>query len=224
MRIILFGSHATGHEREGSDTDLLIVKETDKRPIDRRIEVERLLWDRKLALDILVYAPREVRDLYMLGSPFIEEVVERGRVLYVRKATGAWLAEAQEDMESADVLLDHGTYRAACFHSQQYVEKGLKALILERGRRPARTHGIVDLWNFVRTDGWTVTLLMDDAVFLKSVYRGRCPTDEGFLPHGAPTGDDARRALEVADACRTASVPPSEMPRGSIRELEGGAT
>jgi HEPN domain-containing protein len=40
---------------------------------------------------------------------------------------------------------------------------------------------------------------MDDAVFLNSVYRGRYPTEEGLLPHGEPTGEDARRALKAAE-------------------------
>jgi HEPN domain-containing protein/predicted nucleotidyltransferase len=198
-RIILFGSHAAGGAREGSDIDLLIVRETDQRPIDRRIEVERLLSDRRVPLDILVYTPEEVRELYAAGSPFVEEMIETGRVLYMRKTTTAWLAEAQEEMESASILYDHQKYRGACFHSQQCVEKGLKALILEKGRRPARTHDIVELLNVVTADGWAVGLPMDDAVFLNSVYRGRYPTEEGLLPHGEPTGEDARRALRAAE-------------------------
>ena len=96
-KIILFGSHATGGAREGSDIDLLVVKETEKRPIERRVEVERLLCDRQIALDIQVYTPREMRDLYMAGSPFVEEVVQSGRVPYARSATAAWLAEAQQE-------------------------------------------------------------------------------------------------------------------------------
>ncbi len=85
-RVILFGSHAKGEALADSDVDLLVVKTTDDRPIDRRIQVERLLADRRLSLDILVYTPEEVRALYAAGSPFIEEVVETGRVLYMRKA------------------------------------------------------------------------------------------------------------------------------------------
>ncbi len=198
-RIILFGSHATTGAREGSDLDLLIVKETDKRPIDRRVEVERLVSDRAIPLDILVYTPRELRDLYALGSPFVEEVIETGRVLYMRKATGAWLAEARDEHDMASILLRHDKYRGACLHSQQSVEKGLKALILERGRRPARTHDIVELLNLVTADGWAVGLAMDDAVFLNSVYRGRYPTEEGLLPQGEPTKEDAVRALQAAE-------------------------
>jgi HEPN domain-containing protein/predicted nucleotidyltransferase len=198
-RIILFGSHAAGKARGDSDIDLLIVKETDQRPIERRIEVERLLSDRQIPLDLLVYTPEELRYLYAVGSPLIEEVVESGRVLYMRKATAAWLREARDELDIARLLLEHRKYRGVCLHSQQCVEKGFKALILERGRRPARTHDIVELLNAVTADGWTVELSMEEAVFLNSVYRGRYPTEEGLLPHGEPTEADARRALRSAE-------------------------
>lgn len=198
-RIILFGSRATGAARDGSDIDLVIVKETDQRPVDRRVEVERLLSDRRVPLDLLVYTPRELRELYAAGDPFIATVVETGRVLYMRKATAAWVREAREELESAAILLEHAKHRGACFHSQQAVEKGLKALILERGRPPARTHDIVELLRVVEAEGFRVGLSMDDAVFLNSVYRGRYPTEAGLLPHGEPTAEDAGRALRAAE-------------------------
>jgi len=198
-RVILFGSHARGEALADSDVDLLIVKATDQRPLDRRIQVERLLADRRLALDILVYTPEEVRALYAAGSPFIEEVVETGRVLYMRKVTAAWLSEAQEELDVARILLEHGKHRGACLHSQQCVEKGLKALILERGKRPPRTHDIVELLNQAAAEGSVVGLSMEDAVFLGSVYRGRYPTEEGLLPHGEPTREDADRSVVAAE-------------------------
>lgn len=197
-RIILFGSHATGEGREGSDIDLLVVKETAQRPTERRIEVERLVCDRRVPLDLLVYTPREMRELYATGSPLVESVVESGRVLYMRNATAGWLADAQDEVEMAAILLDHRKGRGVCVHCQQGVEKGLKALLLERGRRPARTHDLVELLNQVMADGWAIELPMDDAVFLNSVYRGRYPSEEGLLPLGEPTEADARRALVAA--------------------------
>ncbi len=39
----------------------------------------------------------------------------------------------------------------------------------------------------------------DAIVFLNSVYRGRYPTDEGLLPHGDPTSDEASTAVSGAD-------------------------
>ena len=42
-KIILFGSYAYGTPTEDSDIDLLIVKDTDERPIDRWVEVKKIL-------------------------------------------------------------------------------------------------------------------------------------------------------------------------------------
>ncbi len=199
-RIILFGSRASGLESEESDYDLLIVKPTEVRPVERRSAVNRLLQDRQIALDLHVYTPDEVWRLYAGGSPLIEEVVETGRVLYMRKNTKTWLAEAHEDLECASILEEHGKYRGSCFHSQQSVVKGLKALLLERGSRPPRTHDLLELLNAVKAAGWKLEISMDDVVFLNSIYRGRYPTDEGLLPHGEPLESDARSALRSARA------------------------
>ena len=199
-RIILFGSHASGRADRDSDIDLLVVKETALRPVDRHVEVERLLSDRLVALDLIVYTPRELRELYAAGSSLIAEIMESGRVLYMRNATAAWLREAEDEQATAALLLDHSKYRAACLHGQQSVEKGLKALLLERGARAPRTHDIVELLNSVSSQGWRLRLSMDDAVWLNTIYRGRYPTEEGLLPHGEPSEGDARRAVSAAEA------------------------
>ena len=47
QRAILFGSYAYGDPTPDSDIDLLIIKDTDKRPSERWMEVDWLLRDRK---------------------------------------------------------------------------------------------------------------------------------------------------------------------------------
>ena len=197
-RIILYGSYATGRAREDSDLDLLIVKATEKRSIDRQIEVEQLLSDRAIPMDITVYTPQEIRWLFSIGDPFIEEVLEKGRLIFVRKATEGWIKDAEDELESASILYEHGKTRGACYHSQQCVEKGLKALILEKGDRPERIHDLVDLLHKATGWGWDTGLSMDDAVFLNSLYKGRYPTEMGLLPYGEPSVEDAERAVSAA--------------------------
>jgi len=46
--------------------------------------------------------------------------------------------------------------------------------------------------------GWNVSLSIDDSVFLNSIYKGRYPTEEGLLPMGMPTKEDAERAQKAA--------------------------
>jgi HEPN domain-containing protein/predicted nucleotidyltransferase len=197
-RIILYGSYGTRKERKNSDIDLLIIKKTEKYLIERRIEAERILSDRLMPIDITVYTPEEVRYLFSIGSPFIEEIMEEGRLLYMRKVTGSWIKDVEDEFGSAVILYEHGKYRGACYHSQQCVEKGLKALILEKGRKPERIHDIVELLNEVIKQGWNVSLTMDDAIFLNSIYKGRYPTEEGLLPHGEPSKEDAEKTIAVS--------------------------
>lgn len=197
-RIILYGSYGTESKNADSDVDLLIVKDTDRRLVERRIEVERILSDRLLPLDIMVYTPEEMRYLFSIGSPFIEEVMEKGRLLYMRKATSSWIKEAKDELDSATILYEHGKYRGACYHSQQCVEKCLKALILEKGNKPGKVHDIVELLNESSRLGWNIGLTIDDAVLLNSIYRGRYPTEEGLLPYGEPSSEDTQKAVSAA--------------------------
>jgi len=83
-KIILFGSYAYGEPTEDSDIDLLIIKNTDKRPIDRWIEVKRLLRDisRTVPVSPLVYTEKEIEERIAIKDFFIEEIFEKGDVLY----------------------------------------------------------------------------------------------------------------------------------------------
>ncbi|MEN6358384.1 MAG: nucleotidyltransferase domain-containing protein [Armatimonadota bacterium] len=84
QRIILFGSYAEGHPGSDSDVDLLIVKDTQERFIDRWTTVRRILADRerKLPIDTLVMTPGEVADRLAAGDQFVAKIIREGRVLY----------------------------------------------------------------------------------------------------------------------------------------------
>ncbi len=79
--VILYGSFARGDWDEYSDLDLILIKETEERFIDRAIEPqEYITFPRKC--DIFVYTPDEFESLKAEGRPFIEIVLEHGRVIY----------------------------------------------------------------------------------------------------------------------------------------------
>jgi predicted nucleotidyltransferase len=83
-KVILFGSYTHGTRRPGSDIDLLVIKETPQRFIDRWVTVRRLLSDptRLVPLDVLVLTPKEVAERLAAGDQFVAEIVEKGEVLY----------------------------------------------------------------------------------------------------------------------------------------------
>lgn len=88
-RIILFGSRVRGEAGEESDLDVLIIKESEQDEVARMQEVHRLLhrYQRRpyrLALDILVKTPEEVRQRLAMGDLFLRGIIERGKLVYER--------------------------------------------------------------------------------------------------------------------------------------------
>ncbi len=83
-KVILFGSYVYGEPTEDSDIDLLIIKNTDKRPIDRWVEVKRLLRGTadKLPVSPFVYTEKEIEERVSIKDFFIEEILKTGKVLY----------------------------------------------------------------------------------------------------------------------------------------------
>jgi len=86
-KIVLFGSLAGGNIHEWSDIDLLIVKETEKRPIERILEVVRLVQPR-VGIDLFVYTPSEVETLLRENVSFVCDIMKTGKVLYEKGNPG----------------------------------------------------------------------------------------------------------------------------------------
>ena len=83
-KVILFGSHAYGAPGPDSDIDLLIIKETSERFIDRWVTVQRILTGthRSLPVETLVLTPQEIENRLAIGDQFIVEILEKGKVLF----------------------------------------------------------------------------------------------------------------------------------------------
>ena len=83
QKVLLFGSMIGDETSEWSDLDLVIVKETNRRFLDRTKEVMQLLQLR-VGADILVYTPAEFERLSRERVFVRDEIVGKGRVLYDR--------------------------------------------------------------------------------------------------------------------------------------------
>lgn len=82
--IILFGSFAGGIPHQDSDIDLLIIKETEERFIDRWCTVHNILTGthRSIPLDTLILTPQELDYRIARGDQFISNIIESGQLLY----------------------------------------------------------------------------------------------------------------------------------------------
>jgi hypothetical protein len=81
QKIVLFGSYARGELHEGSDIDLIVIKETSKRFIDRIADVIKLNKT-LLALEPLVYSPSELDKMKKEKRDFIMTIEEEGIEIY----------------------------------------------------------------------------------------------------------------------------------------------
>jgi predicted nucleotidyltransferase len=81
--IYLFGSHAWGIPTEDSDVDLLIiVSESQERPIWRMRRAHRCLSDLDFSKDIFVQTRREFERYQHLPVSIQYEILRRGKKLY----------------------------------------------------------------------------------------------------------------------------------------------
>lgn len=114
--------------------------------------------------------------------------------------TEEWLKRARDDLDVAmEIIVREHLTNMVAFHSQQAVEKSLKAIVEEF------EIGFVKIHNLERLIG-IMNQRMDldvDLNFIKrldEVYISmRYPSDLGLLPSGKPTIQDARELYEFAE-------------------------
>ena len=115
------------------------------------------------------------------------------------KKKNPWFDYALDDFKAIKVLLNEEVYRLVCFHGQQFVEKVLKGLLFQQGIDPPRTHDLGFLYHKLDQLNAPLRIEVAELEFLSDIYvEFRYPPDIGFLPHGEPTEEDARKALEIA--------------------------
>ena len=86
VKIILFGSYASGKPNKDSDLDLLVIVNTKEKGLKRYAMVSELLEPRKIPMDIIVKTPEEMKKRTRMFDPFIRNILKAGKVLYEKPA------------------------------------------------------------------------------------------------------------------------------------------
>jgi predicted nucleotidyltransferase len=84
-KIFVFGSYASGRITADSDIDFFIIKKTTKARRERQREVSRILADRQIPVDILVFTPSETEKRRKIGDPFILDILNSGKLVYAKE-------------------------------------------------------------------------------------------------------------------------------------------
>lgn len=84
-KIILFGSYAWGKPHKDSDVDLLVVKKSRQRRINRERKLRTFLIGNNFPpLDLLIYTPQEVNKRIAIKDFFVSNILTKGKTLYAR--------------------------------------------------------------------------------------------------------------------------------------------
>ena len=83
-KAILFGSFANRTNTSKSDLDVVFIKNTDQRFLDRMDLPMKLLSEKisPMALDVLVYTAKEYNKMIDDGNKFIAGIIKNGKIIY----------------------------------------------------------------------------------------------------------------------------------------------
>lgn len=119
----------------------------------------------------------------------------------MKKISEEWLKAAKDDLRVADkIIADEALTHMVAFHSQQCIEKSLKAVMEEYGIDLVKIHNLERLFaivkNHVKIDVDIVLIEKMDKLYIDSRY----PADFGLLPDGKPTIEDAEEFYDAASS------------------------
>ncbi len=116
----------------------------------------------------------------------------------MKKQTEYWLSMANDDLSVIEEIIKRGDLtHIVAFHSQQAIEKSLKAVFEEKELKVPRTHNLITLKEMVKK---YLKLNVKEEIITEineTYIDARYPADLGLLPSGKPNQTLAR---EFADA------------------------
>ena len=115
-----------------------------------------------------------------------------------------WIKASAIDLKVIQEIVDNESLTSmTAFHSQQSIEKSLKAILEYNNQDVPKIHHIKKLFKLVEKY-IEITVDIDLVMKMDSLYiDSRYPGEMGLLPNGTPTLEDAKEfyefALEISD-------------------------
>jgi HEPN domain-containing protein len=116
----------------------------------------------------------------------------------MKDETGQWLRYAEENLQSARLLLEHSLLNPCLQNAQQAVEKLLKALLIESSIPLQRIHSINTLVGILAERGITTGLTEAECDLLDAIYVPSKYPLGSALPDFEPDAATCYQCLEIA--------------------------
>ena len=120
----------------------------------------------------------------------------------MKDQTKQWLEYADENLQSAKVLLESELFNPCLQNVQQAVEKMLKAVLVESGIKIKKTHSINELVTILAENDLEVDIEEDERDLIDSIYLPSKYPVGGILPDFEPDMQTCLQCITVAERVR----------------------
>src|SRR6056297_1016641 len=123
---------------------------------------------------------------------------------YMKKQAKEWMKFAKSDLQATmAIITEENLSTVAAFHTQQCVEKSLKALLELYNKKVPRTHDLIKLLQKIEEEKININMKINEEVLdqISQVYIDtRYPADFGLLPEGKPSINKVKEFLDEAES------------------------
>jgi len=113
-----------------------------------------------------------------------------------------WLAYADENLQGARLLFESRLFNLVLQNIQQCVEKMLKSMLIKKGIKFPKTHGINELCALLKQHGMFVPLDDDECDLLDSIYLPSKYPFGSSLPDFEPNAAICTKCIDMAQRIR----------------------
>lgn len=125
----------------------------------------------------------------------------------MKDETKLWLKFADENLESAKILIKSSLYNPVLQNSQQAIEKYIKAYMIEKGIKLQKTHNILSLVEILKSKNFILDISEDEIDLIDSIYLSSKYPFGSVLPDFEPDENICLTCIEIAsrvkeDVCK----------------------
>jgi len=120
----------------------------------------------------------------------------------MKEETKKWLDYADDNLRSANLLLDNKLFNPCLQNVQQAVEKMLKALLVESSIKLKKTHSINELVKILANNNLKVDISEDECDLLDSIYLPSKYPLGSVLPYFEPDVQICKKCIATAERVR----------------------
>ncbi len=117
----------------------------------------------------------------------------------MKNETLQWLKYADENLQSAKILLESRYYNPCLQNVQQSVEKMLKAVLIEKTIKFKKTHSINELTQLLSKSKIIIDITTEDCDLFDSIYLPSKYPLGSVLPNFEPDEKICKRSIEAAE-------------------------